>query len=262
MKTVILAGGYGTRISEESHLKPKPMIEIGEKPILWHIMKYYASFGFNEFIICCGYRGYLIKEYFADYYLHTSDITFDFTKEGQGRMEVHSNESEPWKVTLVDTGKDVQTGGRIKRIKRYVGNEDFMLTYGDGLSDVDLNALLKLHKSDHNIVTLTGVQLAGRFGMLDISKNSVTAFREKDIEEGGWINGGFMVCAPDIFNFIDGDKTNFERVSLPKVVADGGLGVYKHYGFWQCMDTQRDKHKLELLWDSDNAPWRVWECKR
>lgn len=261
MKTVILAGGYGTRISEESHLRPKPMIEIGEKPILWHIMKYYASFGFNEFIVCCGYKGYMIKEYFADYYLHTSDVTFDFTKGGYGHMEVHNNESEPWRVTLVNTGRDVQTGGRIKRIRKYVGDERFLLTYGDGVSNVDLNALLNLHNSNHHTVTLTGVQLAGRFGLLDINDHTVTAFREKDIEESGWINGGFMVCEPNVFEYIDGDETNFERISLPKIVAAGGLGVYKHFNFWQCMDTQRDRQKLEQLWETDAAPWKVWDTE-
>lgn len=259
MKTVILAGGYGTRISEESHLKPKPMVEIGEKPILWHIMKYYSGFGFNDFIICCGYKGYMIKEYFANYYLHTSDITFDFTKEGQGRMEVHSNDSEPWRITLVDTGKDSQTGGRIKRIQRYIGDDSFMLTYGDGVSNVDLKALLEQHKSSRDkIATLTGVQLAGRFGLLDIENTVVTAFREKDIEEGGWINGGFMVCEPEVFELIRGDSTNFERETLPKLASDGRLGVYKHFGFWKCMDTQRDKMNLEQAWSEGNALWKVW----
>ena len=259
MKTVILAGGYGTRISEESHLKPKPMVEIGEKPILWHIMKYYSGFGFNDFIICCGYKGYMIKEYFANYYLHTSDITFDFTKDGQGSMEVHSNEAEPWRVTLVDTGKDSQTGGRIKRIQRYIGDDSFMLTYGDGVSNVDLKALLEQHKSSRDkIATLTGVQLAGRFGLLDIENTAVTAFREKDIEEGGWINGGFMVCEPEVFELIRGDSTNFERETLPKLASDGRLGVYKHFGFWKCMDTQRDKMNLEQVWSEGNALWKVW----
>ncbi|GHU41357.1 glucose-1-phosphate cytidylyltransferase [Clostridia bacterium] len=259
MKVVILAGGYGTRISEESYLKPKPMVEIDEKPILWHIMKYYSTFGFHEFVICCGYKAYLIKEYFADYYIHTSDVTFDFTKDGQGSMEVHSNQSEPWKVTLVDTGKDVQTGGRVKRIQRYIGNETFMLTYGDGVSNVDLHSVLKLHSESKKTVTLTGVQLAGRFGLLDIENNTVTAFREKDIEEGGWINGGFMVCEPEIFQLIGGDDTNFERTTLPQLAVDGKLCVYKHFGFWKCMDTQRDKMNLEALWNDGKAAWKVWD---
>lgn len=257
MKVVILAGGYGTRISEESHLRPKPMIEIGGSPILWHIMKYYSHFGFKEFIICCGYKGYMIKEYFADYYLHRSDVTFDFADGG--KMIVHANVSEPWKVTLVDTGADVQTGGRIKRIQPYVGNEPFLLTYGDGVSDVDLNALLRQHESTGSTVTLTAIQPGGRFGVLDIEGNTVTAFKEKAIEDGGWINGGFMVAQPELFGYIDNDKTVLERTPLERLSTERKLGVYKHYGYWQCMDTQRDKGALEHYWSSGNAPWKVWD---
>jgi glucose-1-phosphate cytidylyltransferase len=257
MKVVVLAGGFGTRISEESHLRPKPMIEIGEKPILWHILKYYSHFGFNEFIICCGYKGYIIKEFFADYYLHSSDVTFDFTNGGN--MVVHSNVSEPWKVTLVDTGAETQTGGRIKRIESYVGGERFMLTYGDGVSDVDLNALMRTHEKSGNTVTLTAIQPGGRFGVLDLNGDTVTKFKEKSVEDGGWINGGFMIAEPELFRYIDGDMTVFERDPLEKLSTERKLGVYRHTGYWQCMDTQRDKAALEKLWDTDSAPWKVWD---
>lgn len=257
MKIVILAGGYGTRIGEESHLLPKPMIEIGEKPILWHIMKYYASFGFNEFVICCGYKGYMIKEYFADYFLHRSDVTFDFANGG--KMIIHSNVSEPWKVTLVDTGTDVQTGGRIKRIEPYIGNERFMLTYGDGVSNVDLKELLAQHERLGKIVTLTAIQPGGRFGVLDIDGGTITAFKEKDTEDGGWINAGFMVAEPELLGYIDSDRTILERTPFEKLSAQRELGVHKHTGFWQCMDTQRDKGALEKLWIRGDAPWKVWE---
>jgi glucose-1-phosphate cytidylyltransferase len=257
VKVVILAGGLGTRISEESHLRPKPMIEIGGYPILWHIMKYYSSFGFNDFIICCGYMSYSIKEYFADYYLHRSDVTFDFSNGGE--MTVHANVSEPWKVTLVYTGRNTQTGGRIKRVSSYIGNERFMLTYGDGVSDVDLNALINQHEKSGDTVTLTAIQPGGRFGVLDIKGNSVTAFKEKQKEDGGWINGGFMVAEPDLLNYIDGNETILERYPLEQLSAKHKLGVYKHYGFWQCMDTQRDKGKLEFAWESGNAKWKVWD---
>jgi glucose-1-phosphate cytidylyltransferase len=257
LKVVILAGGYGTRISEESHLRPKPMVEIGEKPILWHILRYYAAFGFDEFIICCGYRGYVIKEYFANYALHRSDVTFDFT-EG-GRMTVHANVSEPWKVTLVDTGVDAQTGGRIKRVAPYIGNERFMLTYGDGVSDVDLNALIGQHDASGHTVTLTAIQPGGRFGVLDIEDGAVTAFREKAVEEGGWVNGGFMVAEPELFRYIDDDRTVLERAPLERLSAERKLGVYKHRGYWQCMDTQRDKAMLEAAWASGKARWKVWK---
>lgn len=257
MKVVILAGGLGTRISEESHLKPKPMIEIGDAPILWHILKYYSSYGFHEFIICCGYKGYVIKEYFADYYLHRSDITFDFANNNE--MIVHSNVAEPWKVTVVDTGLNTQTGGRIKRIKPYVGNEPFMLTYGDGLSDVNLDELVAFHREKKHIATITAIQPGGRFGVLDIDgQATVTRFAEKDIEDGGWINGGFMVLEPEIFDYIDNDATVFERAPLERLAGEGQLGAYKHSGFWKCMDTLRDKEGLEWLWNQGNAPWKRW----
>lgn len=258
MKVVILAGGLGTRISEESHLRPKPMIEIGERPILWHIMKYYSTYGFHEFIICCGYKGYMIKEYFADYYLHGSDVTFDFTDGG--KMIVHSNGSEPWKVTVVDTGLNTQTGGRIKRIQKYVGKEPFMLTYGDGVGNVDLDALLANHKALGHMATLTAVQPSGRYGVLDLdeNKNLVVGFREKAQEDTNWINAGFMVLEPGVFDYIDGDSTVFERDPMERMTCDGKLGVYKHYGYWQCMDTQRDKGALEAMYQSGNAPWMVW----
>lgn len=257
MKIVILAGGFGTRISEESHLKPKPMIEIGGKPILWHIMKYYASFGYNEFVICCGYKQYVIKEFFADYYLHMSDVTFDFTSEN--KMIVHNNSSEPWKVTIVDTGINTMTGGRIKRVKNYIGNEPFMLTYGDGLSNVNIDELVNYHKSHGKIATLTAIQPGSRFGMLDIDENEdINSFKEKSIEDGGWINAGFMVLNPEIMNYIDGDDCIFERYPLETFASEGQLKAYKHEGFWQCMDTLRDKQLLEKLWKDDKAPWKVW----
>lgn len=260
MKVVILAGGLGTRISEESHLRPKPMITVGEQPILWHIMKYYSAFGFREFVICCGYKGYMIKEYFADYYLHRSDVTFDFSAEN--RMTVHSNVAEPWKVTLVDTGLNTQTGGRIKRVEKYIGDEPFLLTYGDGVGTVDLNALLAQHRSSGKIVTLTGIQPGGRFGVLDIDEkgSTVVGFREKDREDGGWVNGGFMAAQPELFRYLTSDEgCVLEREPMEALAAEGRLGVYKHEGFWQCMDTQRDKGRLEALWNAGDAPWKVWE---
>lgn len=258
MKVVILAGGLGTRISEESHLRPKPMITIGDQPILWHIMKYYSAFGLREFVICCGYKGYMIKEYFADYYLHRSDVTFDFSAEN--RMTVHSNVAEPWKVTLVDTGLNTQTGARIKRVEKYIGDEPFMLTYGDGVSTVDLNALLEQHRTSGKTVTLTGIQPGGRFGVLEIDgSGTVTGFREKAKEDGGWINGGFMVMEPEVFRYLSADETCvLEREPMETLAAEGRLGVYKHEGFWQCMDTQRDKILLEERWEQDNAPWKLW----
>ncbi len=259
MKVVILAGGLGTRISEESHLRPKPMIGIGDQPILWHIMKYYSAFGFQDFIICCGYKGHMIKEYFADYYLHRSDVTFDFSSDN--KMTVHSNVAEPWRVTLVDTGLNTQTGGRVKRVQKYIGDEPFMLTYGDGVSDVDLNALLAQHKQSGKIVTLTGIQPGGRFGVLDLDDNSntVVGFREKAKEDGGWINGGFMVMQPQVFNYLsEQESCILERAPLETLAIEGNLGIYKHHGFWQCMDTQRDRGHLENLWASNNAPWQIW----
>ena len=258
MKVVILAGGLGTRISEESHLKPKPMIEIGEKPILWHIMKIYSYYGYNEFIICLGYKSHMIKEFFADYYLHTSDITFDFTKENA--MTVHNNASEPWKVTLVDTGVYTMTGGRIKRIKDYLGNEPFMLTYGDGVADVDLPSLVETHKASGKKVTMTAVQPGARFGVLDIDEhNAVKAFREKVKEDGGWINGGFMVLEPEVIDYIDGDDTVFEKSPLENLANEGETHAYKHNGFWQCMDSMRDKQMLERMIINGNTPWMVWK---
>lgn len=259
MKVVIFAGGYGTRISEESHLRPKPMIEIGGYPILWHIMKSYSYYGFNEFIICCGYKGYMIKEYFADYYLHRSDITFDFTNNNN-EMIVHSNVTEPWKVTLIDTGLDTMTGGRLKRIREYIGNETFMLTYGDGVSDININDLLEFHNENKKIATLTAIQPGGRFGVLDINENyEISSFTEKSKEDGGWINGGYMIIEPEIFEYIDGDDTILERKPLETLARQGQLNAYKHEGFWQCMDTQRDKELLEHLWKNNEAKWKVWK---
>lgn len=259
MRVVILAGGLGTRISEESYLKPKPMITIGEQPILWHIMKYYSDFGFHDFVICCGYKGHVIKEYFADYYLHRSDVTFDFSAEN--RMTVHQNVAEPWRVTLVDTGLNTQTGGRVKRVQKYIGDERFMLTYGDGVSNIDLNALLVQHEASGKVVTLTGIQPGGRFGVLDLDESGrvVTGFREKVKEDGGWINGGFMVMEPEVFDYLRAsDDCILERTPLETLAQEGKLGIYKHFGFWQCMDTQRDRGRLEVLWSSGEAPWKVW----
>ena len=259
MKVIILAGGMGTRISEESYLKPKPMITIGEQPILWHIMKYYSSFGFHDFVICCGYKGHMIKEYFADYYLHRSDVTFDFSDEN--RMTIHQNVAEPWRVTLVDTGLNTQTGARVKRVQRYIGDERFMLTYGDGVGNVDLNALLAQHQASGKAATLTGIQPGGRFGVLDLDGSGMTVvgFREKAKEDGGWINGGFMVMEPEVFDYLSTDESCvLERTPMETLARDGRLGIYKHNGFWQCMDTQRDKIWLEQRWETGNAPWRVW----
>lgn len=257
MKCVILAGGYGTRISEESHLKPKPMIEIGGRPILWHIMKYFSTFGIDEFIICAGYKQEIIKEFFANYALKNSDITFNFSS--RGAEIIHSDISEPWKVTVVDTGLDTMTGGRIKRIQKFVKDETFLMTYGDGLSDVNLTELIRFHHAKKGIVTLTGIQPEGRFGVLDIDENNnIKSFREKDKEDAGWINGGYMVCGPDIFNYIEGDKTVFEKEPLEGVINKNKLFVFKHHGFWQCMDTLREKERLEYLWKSNLAPWKIW----
>lgn len=257
MKVVILAGGFGTRISEESHLKPKPMIEIGEQPILWHIMKSYSYYGHNEFIICAGYKAHVIKEYFADYYLHRSDVTFDFTQKNQ--MTIHRNVAEPWTVTIVDTGLNTMTGGRVKRVQKYVGNESFLLTYGDGVCDVDINALIAFHRARGRLATLTAIQPGGRFGVLDIdSQMHIRRFSEKKMEDGGWINGGFMVMEPRIFDYIQEDATVLEQEPLELLAREGNLCAYQHNGFWQCMDTMRDKLKLEDLWASGDAPWKVW----
>lgn len=258
MKVVLLAGGFGTRISEESYLKPKPMIEIGEMPILWHIMKTYSHYGFNDFVICCGYKGYVIKEYFADYYLHNSDITFDFSNNNE--MIIHNNVAEPWKVTLIETGLNTMTGGRIKRVKDYIGDEPFLLTYGDGVCDVDINALVDFHRMNKKIATLTAIQPGGRFGTLDINQdNSIMRFTEKRKEDGGWINGGYMVLEPQIFDYIQDDSTVFEKYPLEQLSSEGQLNAYMHKGFWQCMDTLRDKMYLEELLEKGEAPWKVWE---
>lgn len=258
MKVVLLAGGYGTRISEESQYKPKPMIEIGGKPILWHIMKEYSYYGFNEFIICAGYKQHVIKEWFADYFLHTSDITFDFT-EGN-KMVIHNMKAEPWKVTVVDTGLNTMTGGRIKRIQPYVGNETFMMTYGDGVCDVNISELLDFHKSHGKIATLTAVMLEQQKGVLDIGgDNAVHSFREKAAGDGAPINAGFMVLEPEIFDYIDGDDTVFEKKPLETLAAKGELMSYMHKGFWQCMDTKREMDMLEKLLATGQAPWKKWE---
>jgi glucose-1-phosphate cytidylyltransferase len=258
MKVVLLAGGFGTRISEESQNRPKPMIEIGGMPILWHIMKLYSHYGFNEFIICCGYKAYAIKEYFANYFLHHSDVTFDFTS-GKNEISIHNNATEPWKVTLVDTGLHTMTGGRVRRIRDYVGNEPFMLTYGDGVSDVDISDLLRAHQASGKLATLTAYQPNNRFGVLDIDQDdSIRDFREKTRADGDWINAGFMVLEPAVFDYISGDSTVLEREPLEQIARSGRLNAYKHEGFWQCMDTLRDKQLLEKLWAENAAPWKVW----
>ena len=257
MKVVILAGGLGTRISEESHLKPKPMIEIGGWPILWHIMKYYSEFGFHEFVICLGYKQYVVKEFFADYFLHRSDVTFDLANN---RMEVHNHTVEPWKVTLVDTGLYTMTGGRVKRIQPYIGDEPFMLTYGDGVCNVDLRALTEFHQSHGRTATITTVNIGQQKGVLDIDDgNVVRSFREKSANDGAIINGGFMVLNPEIFQYLDGDDTIFERTPMQRLAAEGQLKSFYHDGFWQCMDTQREMKKLEELWQSGKAPWKIWD---
>lgn len=257
MKVVILAGGYGTRISEESHLKPKPMIEIGGKPILWHIMKEYSYYGFNEFIICCGYKQNIIKQWFADYYLYNSDVTFDFSDNN--KMTVHNNVAEPWKVTLVDTGLDTLTGGRVKRVEKYIGDEPFMLTYGDGVSDINILDLLKFHKETGKMVTITAASLQQRFGVLDIDdENVVSSFREKSTDDGSKINAGYMVLEPEIFKYITGDNEMLENEPFDRIVELGQLAAYKFDGYWQCMDTKREHEKLEALWESGNAPWKHW----
>ena len=258
MKVVILAGGFGTRISEESHLKPKPMIEIGEKPILWHIMKMYSHYGFNEFVICCGYKQHVIKEWFADYYLHNSDITFDFTQEN--KMIVHNHFQEQWKVTLIDTGLNTMTGGRIKRVREYLNEEPFMLTYGDGVADINLPELIRYHEESGKMVTITTVQPGGRFGILDMQEDGeITNFKEKKKEDGGWINAGYMVVEPGIFDLIEGDQTVFEQYPLAESARRGQMNGYRHHGFWQCMDTMREKEMLEKMWASGKAPWKIWD---
>ena len=257
MKVVILAGGLGTRISEESHLKPKPMIEIGGRPILWHIMKYYSEFGFHDFVICLGYKQYVVKEFFADYFLHTSDVTFDLANN---KMEVHNNYAEPWKVTLVDTGLHTMTGGRVKRIQPYIGDEPFMLTYGDGVCNVDLEALVKFHKSHGRIATITTVNIGQQKGVLDIGPdNVIRSFREKSDSDGAVINGGFMVMNPQVFDYLKDDQTVFEQEPMQRLASEGELMSFYHDGFWQCMDTQREMKKLEEPWQSKQAPWKIWK---
>jgi glucose-1-phosphate cytidylyltransferase len=255
MKAVILAGGLGTRISEETQLKPKPMIEIGGKPVLWHIMKTYSSHGVNDFVICLGYKGYLIKEYFANYYLHMSDVTFDMA---QNRMEIHQNSAEPWRVTLVDTGEKSMTGGRLKRVAAYLGQEDFCFTYGDGVADVNIGELLAFHASHRKLATVTAVQPPGRYGALALEERSVRGFLEKPEGDGGWINGGFFVLSPKVLDYIADDTTSWEMDPMQRLAAEGNLEAWLHKGFWQPMDTLREKNQLEALWASGKAPWKTW----
>lgn len=256
MKAVILAGGLGTRISEETHLKPKPMIEIGGRPILWHLMKIYSSHGINDFVICCGYKGYIIKEYFANYFLHMSDVTFDMKNN---KMEVHQGNAEPWKVTLVDTGEDTLTGGRLKRVKNYVNEEEaFCFTYGDGLSNIDITKLIEFHKSQGRLATVTAVQPPGRYGAVDIKNHKVSQFIEKPKGDGGWINGGFFVLSPKCIDYILNDQSSWEGTPLAQIASDGQLSAFEHNDFWQPMDTLREKNLLEDLWASGKAPWKVW----
>jgi len=255
MKAVILAGGLGTRISEESYLKPKPMIEIGGRPILWHIMKTYSAYGINDFIICCGYKGYVIKEYFANYFLHMSDVTFDMQ---ENTMEVHRKKAEPWKVTLIDTGEETMTGGRLKRVAQYLGDEDFCFTYGDGVSNIDIAALIEFHREKGSFATLTAVQPPGRFGALMMDEGEVKSFEEKPQGDGAWINGGYFVLSPKVLEYIGGDASVWEQDPLKTLVANNQLSAYHHHGFWQPMDTLRDKNHLEELWQSSKAPWKVW----
>ncbi len=257
MKAVILAGGLGTRISEETHLKPKPMIEIGGRPILWHIMKSYSAHGINDFVICCGYKGYIIKEYFANYFLHMSDVTFDMANN---RMEVIHQKAEPWKVTLVDTGEDTLTGGRLKRVADYVKDEEsFCFTYGDGVADINISALLAFHRQHAKWATVTAVQPPGRYGALQMSGSQVASFMEKPRGDGGLINGGFFVLSPKCFDLIDGDDSSWEGEPLTRLAAEGQLMAFEHDGFWQPMDTLRDKNHLEELWQSGKAPWKTWQ---
>ena len=259
MKAVILAGGYGTRISEESVLRPKPMVEIGGKPILWHIMKLYAAYGVDEFIICCGYKQHVIKEYFANYFLYNSDVTFDFTK-GRNNMIVHQDNTELWRVSVIDTGVDTMTGGRIKRIAPYLDDEPFFMTYGDGVADIRIDELLRFHQKQGGLLTMTCVHPSSRYGNLDISDDfKVQSFREKSKEDRGWVNAGFMVMEKDFLNYLEDDSTVLERGPIERCAADGLMNAFMHDGFWQCMDTLREKEKLEALWQSGRAPWKVWE---
>jgi len=256
MKAVILAGGMGTRISEETHLRPKPMVEIGGKPILWHIMKIYSAHGINDFVVCCGYMGYVIKEYFANYFLHMSDVTFDMKAN---RMEVHQNNVEPWRVTLVDTGEETMTGGRLKRVRQYLGDEPFCFTYGDGVGNVDIHKLTAFHRQHGRLATVTAVQPPGRFGSLELNGTQVTGFIEKPHGDSGWINGGFFMLSPEVIEYIAEDGTFWEREPMERLAADGNLAAYFHSGFWHPMDTLRDKTYLEKLWQSGKAPWKLWK---
>jgi len=255
LKVVILAGGLGTRISEETQVKPKPMIEIGGMPILWHIMKVYSAHDINDFVICCGYKGYIVKEYFANYFLHMSDVTFDLK---DNKMEVHHKFAEPWKVTLVDTGLETMTGGRLKRVKNYVNEETFCFTYGDGLSNVNLSDLIQFHKSNNTIATVTSVQPPGRFGLMDIEGDKISNFTEKPSGDGNWINGGYFVLEPKVFDYLEDDSTVWERAPLERLAKEGQLSAFKHSSFWQPLDTLRDKNYLEKLWASGKAPWKIW----
>jgi glucose-1-phosphate cytidylyltransferase len=256
MKVVLLAGGLGTRLSEETVSRPKPMVEIGGSPILWHIMKIYASHGFNEFVICLGYKGYVIKEYFANYFLHQSDVTFDMK---ENKMEIHNSQAEPWKVTLVDTGFDTMTGGRVKRVQKYLNNEPFLLTYGDGVGSINIREVVDFHRQSNKFLTVTAVQPSGRFGALDITDNhTVSSFMEKPKGDGAWINGGFFVCQPEVLDYISGDSTIFEKEPLENIASNGQMTAFKHSGFWKPMDTLRDKQELENLWASGEAPWKNW----
>lgn len=255
MKAVILAGGLGTRISEESHLRPKPMIEIGGKPIIWHVMKIYSHYGINDFVICCGYKGYVIKEYFANYFLHMSDVTFDMKKNS---IQIHQGHAEPWKVTLVDTGDLTGTGGRLLKVKDYIGDETFCFTYGDGVADIDIAELIDFHDAHGKLATVTAVQPPGRYGALDVSGDNVQGFQEKPQGDGGWINGGFFVLNPKVLDLIDGDDTTWEFEPMRQLASTGELKSYLHRGFWQPMDTLRDKTMLEARWKSDTAEWKVW----
>lgn len=257
MKVVLLAGGLGTRLSEETGIKPKPMVEIGGMPILWHIMKIYSSYGFNDFVICLGYKGYIIKEFFSNYFLHKSDVTIDLKNNS---VEVHDSQAEPWRITLVDTGNDSMTGGRIKRIQSHIGNEPFMLTYGDGVADVNVNQLLQYHQQNNNLLTVTAIQPSGKFGALNMGPgDKVNSFTEKPKGDGSWINGGFFVCEPQVFDFINqGDATIWEREPLEEIAQIGRMSAYRHHGFWQPMDTLKDKHDLNAMWETGHAPWKIW----
>lgn len=255
MKAVILAGGFGTRLSEETGLKPKPMVEIGDKPILWHIMKIYSAYGINDFIVCCGYKGYIIKEYFANYCLHSSDITFDMANN---KMEMHQNNSEPWRVTLIDTGYKTATGGRLRRIRSFLGEEDFCFTYGDGVSNVNISDLISFHKARKTLATVTAVLPPSKYGILVFKESVISAFEEKPEGNGGWINGGFFVLSPKVVDYIDGDETMWEHAPMKQLVREGQFSAFQHRGFWHPMDTLRDKRRLEEMWNSGKAPWKVW----